>query len=72
MISNNKKILFIGGGFEQLEVIKDAKKFSKKIIVTNPVISSEIKKFTSHFEILNPLDIAMGEKIFKNTSLTLS
>lgn len=65
MISNNKKILFIGGGFEQLEVIKDAKKFSKKIIVTNSVISSEIKKFTSHFEILNPLDIAKGEKIFK-------
>jgi carbamoylphosphate synthase large subunit len=65
MTLKNKKILFIGGGFEQLEVIKNAKKYSKTIIVTNPEPNDEIRKYTKHIEMLDPLDIPKGEKIFK-------
>ena len=65
MTLKNNKILFIGGGFEQLEVIKNVKKYGKTIIVTNPEPNDEIRKYTTHIEMLDPLDISKGEKIFK-------
>ena len=71
MTLKNKIILFIGGGFEQLEVIKNAKKYSKKIIVTNPEPNPEIKKYTTHIEILDPLNISKVKKYLKNTNLML-
>ena len=59
-----KKLWIIGGSFEQLPIIKEARKEGYFIISSDTKKNSPCFKFADKTEILDPLDLHKGELIF--------
>lgn len=60
-----KKLWIIGGSFEQLPIVKEAKKLGYFVISSDIKKKAPCFKYADKTEILDPLDLRNGEKIFK-------
>ena len=60
-----KKLMIIGVGWEQINLIKTAKKMNCYILATSENKNSEGLEFADKFEILNPRDLDKAIKISK-------